>query len=242
MAARDRAGNLSQLTPVAQTHPETIVAVAAGSFLALLAAVVAYGRVVDRRRRAAYQQFCLERGFRFEHEQPGAEERHARTCPLLSQGHARRWGITITGTRSGVPFTAFEYEWTTGHGKSAHTHSIAALLWALSRAGEKGLPQFLLTPEGIWDRIAALFGGQDIDFDDSPEFSRAYRLRGSDEAGVRALFTPDLRHIFAVDRDQHVAGAGSELMWWRNGPLPPPEGLDEFLMEGERIRVLFDRG
>ncbi len=31
-------------------------------------------------------------------------------------------------------------------------------------------------------------------------------------------------------------------MWWRNGPLPSPEGLDEFLLEGERIRVLVDRG
>jgi hypothetical protein len=35
--------------------------------------------------------------------------------------------------------------------------------------------------------LAAYFGGQDIDFAESPEFSRAYRLRGSDEAAVRAV-------------------------------------------------------
>jgi hypothetical protein len=111
------------------------------------------------------------------------------------------------------------------------------LLWSIGRT----LPQFLLTPEGLLARIAAYFGGQDIDFADSPEFSRAYRLRGSDEAAVRSLFTPARRQVFELNRGQHAAGAGGELMWWRDGALPPPDAFDAFLMEGERVRGAFAR-
>src|SRR5439155_23750164 len=95
-----------------------------------------------------------------------------------------RWTFTIAGTSGGTSFTAFEYRWTTGSGKSSRSHRIGALLWTLQRS----LPQFFLAPEGWWDKLAAYFGGQDIDFDDSPAFSRSYRLRGADEGAVRALF------------------------------------------------------
>ena len=112
---------------------------------------------------------------------------------------------------------------------------------AASGSSDSSLPQFLLTPEGFWARVAAYFGGQDIDFADSPEFSSAYRLRGSDEPAVRALFTPARRQVFELIRGQHAAGAGRELMWWRDGVLPPPPEFDAFLMDGERIRVAFAR-
>ena len=77
---------------------------------------------------------------------------------------------------------------------------------AASGSSDSSLPQFLLTPEGFWARVAAYFGGQDIDFADSPEFSSAYRLRGSDEPAVRALFTPARRQVFELIRGQHAAG------------------------------------
>src|SRR3989449_5278862 len=117
-----------------------------GGLAACVVALVVYQRAADRRRREAYERFCLERGLAFRREQPGEEQRHAGTCPLLAQGHARHWRYTISGTRNDVPFSAFEYQWTTGGGKSAHTHRIAAVLWTLEREAE--LPQFTLTPEG----------------------------------------------------------------------------------------------
>ncbi len=41
-------------------------------------------------------------------------------------GHSRTWGYTLTGAVSGRPFTAFEYRWVTGGGKSSHRHAIRA--------------------------------------------------------------------------------------------------------------------
>ena len=208
-----------------------------GVALTVVAAIALANRITTNRRRKAYETFCFERGYRFEPERPGEEARHVATCPVFSEGHRRTWGFTIVGTSGGTPFTAFEYKWTTGSGKNSHTHRIGGLLWTTERA----LSQFLVTPEGLWARLAAYFGGQDIDFAESPEFSRAYRLRGSDEAAVRALFTPARRQVFELVRGQHAAGAGRELMWWRDGALPSPDQFDTFIMEGERIRVAFAR-
>jgi len=208
-----------------------------GVALTVVAGITLGNRIATKRRRQAYETFCLERGYRFEPERPGEEARHAATCRVFSEGHRHTWGFTIVGTSGGTPFTAFEYRWTTGSGKSSQTHRIGGLLWTM----ERSLPQFLLTPEGLWARLAAYFGGQDIDFAESPEFSRAYRLRGNDEAAVRALFTPARRQVFELLGSQHAAGAGQELMWWRDGALPPPDQFDVFLMEGQRIQRAFAR-
>ena len=208
-----------------------------GVALTVVAGVAIAGRVITKRRRQAYETFCLERGYRFEPERPGEEARHVATCRVFSEGHRRKWGFTIAGTSGGTSFTAFEYQWTVGSGKNSQTHRIGGLLWTM----ERSLPQFLLTPEGVWARIVAYFGGQDIDFVESPEFSKAYRLQGSDERAVRALFDPGLRQVFELFKGQHTAGAGRELMWWRDGRLPAPDQFDAFLMEGDRIQRAFAR-
>ena len=214
-----------------------IVGVMFSASLAVIAGAFIYQRIVDRRRTQDYTEHCLARGLRFEHDRPGEEARHTRTCRLFDEGHSRKWCYTITGKRGDLPYTMFEYRWTTGSGKSSQQHTIGAVLWPT----ERDLPDFMLTPEGFMAKIAAWFGGQDIDFADSPRFSDFYRLRGSNEAAVRALFTADLRHTLERDPDDHIAGGGKELLWWRNGRLPPSEALDQFLTEADRIRLLFDR-
>jgi len=207
-----------------------------GGFATIVVAGFGINRIYERRRREAFERYALERGLRFEAERPGEEQRHTGTCPVFSEGHSRKWRYTFSGTRNGAPFTAFEYRWTTGSGKNATTHYVGAMLWTLE--GRK-LPQFMLTPEGLFDRIATYFGGQDLDFEDAPEFSKAYRLRGTDEPAVRGLFRSPLRYALSAEPGQHIAGAGNELMWWRVQRLPAGEALDQFMADGERIRRHF---
>jgi hypothetical protein len=207
-----------------------------GGGLALVSGVVALVRARARRRREALQELCLIRGFRFEDGRPDAERTHADVLGLFDAGHSRKWGCTLSGSKNGVPFTAFEYEWVTGGGKSRHTHQVRAIVWEDPRAA---FPMFALTPEGFLSRIGQAFGMQDIDFVDAPEFSRAYRLRGDDEAAIRTFFTPELRAFLAATPDQRVSARGPSLFWWQNGRLPAVEALDEWLDEGDRLRRRF---
>ena len=207
-----------------------------GGGAVLVAGGVLLARAAERRRHEALEAFCLMRGFRFEPERRGAEVPLAALAEQFRRGHSRKWGYTLTGVVSGRPITAFEYRWVTGGGKSSHRHSIHGLLWETAASR---LPAFTLGPENLLTRLAGVFGGQDIDFVDSPEFSSAYRLRGDDEAAIRAFLTPELRQYLTLTPGQQIAAGGSRVLWWRSGRLPKPDQLEQFLMEGDAVARRF---
>ncbi len=207
-----------------------------GGVAALTAGGVLLVRAAERKRREALEGFCLMRGFRFEPERPGAEAALAALFEPFRSGHSRKWGYTLTGVVSGRPITAFEYRWVTGGGKNSHRHHVHGILW---ETPDLRLPAFTLGPENLLTRLAGVFGGQDIDFADSPEFSSAYRLRGEDEAAIRAFLTPDLRQFLTLTPGQQIAAGGARFLWWRRGRLPKPEQLEQFLMEGDALARRF---
>jgi hypothetical protein len=209
-----------------------------GGAVTIGAAAILIARAVGRKRRAAYEEFSLVRGFRFEAERPDGEAHLREVFEPFDQGRNRRWGYTISGAKNRLPFTAFEYRWATGGGKSSSTHRIAGILW--ERTGDD-FPTFVVSPEGWLTRLGTLFGMQDINFEESPGFSRAYRLKGPDEARVRALFPPDVREFFAATPNQQVAGGGRHLLWWQSGRLPAVDALDEWLEQGDHVRRRFIR-
>ena len=190
----------------------------------------------NRKRRAAYIEYSLIRGFTFENERPEGERRYADAFEPFTVGRSRKWGHTISGIRNQSAFTAFEYRWTTGSGKSSHTHWIGGIVWERERAV---FPKFTLSPEGWVSRLGQIFGMQDIDFVESPEFSRMYQLKGPDEPLIRQLFSTEIRRFFEATPNQHVAGGGPFLFWFKHGQLPSIDELDEWLEQGDHVRRRF---
>lgn len=207
-----------------------------GGFAAMAGIMAVMSGVRNRKRRNAYTEYALTRGYGFEHERPNGEQRFADVFDPFTQGHGRKWGYTIAGTKNHFPFTAFEYRWTTGGGKSSQTHRIGAMVWQDERAA---LPKFVLSPEGFWSRVGQFLGMQDIDFPESPEFSKLYRLKGPDEPAIRQLFNAEIRRFFEATPNQHVAGGGRSLFWYRHGLLPDTEQFDEWLEQGDHVRRRF---
>ena len=78
------------------------------------------------------------------------------------------------------------------------------------------MPTFHLRPEFALDRVAALAGYDDVDFDEHAEFSKRYCLLGPDHAGIRALFKPSLIAHFESD-SICAQGKGGYVMVW---PFP----------------------
>jgi len=207
-----------------------------GGVAIVIAGGVFLARAAERKRREALEAFCLMRGFRFEAGRPGAETALAALFEPFRSGHSRKWGYTLTGAVSGRPLTAFEYAWVTGGGKGSHRHAIHGILW--ETPGGR-LPAFTLGRENLLTRLAGVFGAQDIDFADSPEFSSAYRLRGEDDAAIRTFLTPDLRQYLTLTPGQQIAAGGARFLWWRRGRLPKPDQIEQFLMEGDALARRF---
>jgi hypothetical protein len=117
-------------------------------------------------------------------------------------------------------------------------HGTTQTVAAFRLAGQH-LPQFLMRPETVIKRIGAKIGMQDIDIPTSPEFSRSYVLKGSDETGIRLLFQGRVLDFFAMESGWSVEGNGDWLLVYREDELVAPEDFPEFLRESSLIADTF---
>ena len=206
-----------------------------------MVSVAAYGTWEERRRGRAYVAYSRERGYEYTTTFVGERRPNEATRGLFEADDNPTWGPAISGTCNGVPFTAFECHWY-HRGSNSFNDGIGAVRWTMDRT----LPRFLMTSgRRLWTGdvlMRSYCDGESIEFDDSPDFSRHYSIQGNDAAAVRALFTRDLRQALAVHSRCCVAGCGRELIWWRGETLPLAGVLDQFLLDGDRIRALFARG
>ncbi len=107
------------------------------------------------------------------------------------------------------------------------------------------VPQFALWPhfKGVVGKIFSAIGGMmDIDFNDSPEFSRAYQLHGWNEEAVRALFTKAIRDHFSRQRDWSVRGDRDCIAVFRQAKVVEDSQREEFQREALEILELFQIG
>ena len=99
----------------------------------------------------------------------------------------------------------------------------------------RGLADFVLAPENVFHRIGGLFGYQDIDFEESPEFSSRYLLRGADETAIRGAFGSDRLAFFGGEAGWTVESRGGHIGVYRSGKRCKPDDLHDFLMRAERV-------
>ena len=148
----------------------------------------------------------------------------------------RRAFNVVEGETGSMPFTCFEYSYRTGTGKSRRTHYHAVLLF---RTAQVDLPRFELRRENFGDRIAKTFGGQDINFDEFPEFSKQYRLMGEYESEVRRLFNSEVIQELEYYTQLAIEGERRDLIiYWRRTRLSP-ESLPNIISEGLPLFRLF---
>jgi len=108
---------------------------------------------------------------------------------------------SITGSRGGRKIAFFDYRWSLpiagavgsgwrlGWGDDSDRRRIRQRSAVAVELGV-GLQPVLIRPERLVDKALALVGYEDIDFDDLPEFSKAFYVNSPDRAAARRLITP----------------------------------------------------
>ncbi|HAH08293.1 MAG TPA: hypothetical protein DCM05_17505 [Elusimicrobia bacterium] len=209
------------------------IALAAG-FLALGAAAAAWAVQAERKRSQALGQAAARMGLEPLVWEPS--QRGLYGLQVFDQGHNRRTYNVFRRLFSETEEAyLFDYDYTTGSGKSRHTHR--QTLAAFRRSG-RALPRFELRPENVLHKIGGLFGYQDIDFEGFPEFSRNYLLRGQDEAAVRALWRPFLLQHLGLHPGWCLEGGGDWLVAYRDGRRVEAEKLQEFFEDSRALHAL----
>lgn len=206
-----------------------------------VAAVVMVGGIVravrraGTKRREALAAEAARLRFSFSPEDEEWLRQELAPFHLFSQGHSKRIANVLRGNASDLQIAVFDYRYTTGGGQHQQTHSQTVLLFENPAVR---FPAFSLRPENIFHRIGQVFGYQDIDFEEFPEFSRQYLLRAEDEPAVRRFFSAEALAHFSDHKGICVEAAGGRLIVYRSGKKAAPEVIEDFIRDGVYLYAL----
>lgn len=210
-----------------------VIGMIAGS-VAVIAGLLYFFSSVEKKRSQELEGIARELDMEFAGAADDALVTKLQQCVLFTKGRRRIaknvMSARSTSDRGGAEWTAiFDYQYTVGGGQQSHTHrhSVLAIESSALRA-----PNFTLQPEGLFAKIGAAFGSQDIDYEDDPEFSRLFVLKGEDEAAVRDFFGAKLRSNFRQRKGVTVAVAGGTLYFFRGQRREKPEALRSLISDG----------
>lgn len=202
-------------------------------FAALAGGIAWMAHVQNKKRNAAFQLVAQTMGFSY-----------AEICdldellglcgdlPVFGRGHGKKARRMMRGQLAGRDAAIFDYTYTTGSGKSAHTHHQTVLLFP---EGGAGLPDFTLAPEHFLHRIGEAFGYQDIDFESHPDFSKKYLLRGADEEAIRRAFTSDVLSLLGDTKGWHLQSQGGKLAVFRDLKYVNPAEVPSYAADALRL-------
>jgi hypothetical protein len=218
-------------------HDDSVFSIIA---ICLVLAVVAISyfvsRIRRRKRTEALQRVADEFGLTFFPQ--GAEELAIELgwCDLFSQGRAKKILNLMRGSSGGRDIAVFDYQHVTGYGKNKRTSRTTV---ALLRSEGPPIPRFSLRPKGAWDKISGWFKSANIEFNNRPQFSRSYLLRGVNEPVIRVLFTEPVLDFFEVHPGLSTDAAGDTLLFFRPGKCVPPADVSQFLADAFEAQSLF---
>jgi hypothetical protein len=181
-------------------------------FAAISFVIVVFLYLKEKKRTEAMQQYAQSRGFTFEGIAPSLQ-RWMQGFKLFNQGHSRVLKNVMLGVSDRADLAVGDYSYTTGHRRHARVHH--QTICVVRHPGLR-VPHFFLRRQvPLYDALGKLFGGQDINFDEDPAFSKAFVLQTSgEEQAVRRFFNERARSHFTslAGRSVQVEGVGDTLL------------------------------
>lgn len=201
----------------------------------LVAGGVAAAYLYEKKRTEHLKKLAEEMGLSFYPKgQPGTISELG-GFELFSQGHGKKFSNVLHGETNEVRLGIFDYQYTTGSGKNAHTWKQTV---AYLQSPELTLPQFTIRPESIFHKIGSVFGYRDIDFEAHPRFSRHYLLRGRNEEAVRAVLRDEVLGFFEERKGVIAEADGQRLVFYRASKRVKPQEMRSLLEEGLTLYAL----
>lgn len=192
---------------------------------------------LDRKRSEKIQAIATRLGFTFRRKATDADKALIVGCHIANFGHSHITSNVIeAGYSEELRMTLFDHIYTVGSGKSSRQYHQTV---TRMQAPLLNLPAFVLFPETFSSKIGKLFGGTDINFPESPQFSKKYILRGPDEATIRSLFTPTLIQFLEQQPPLLIDAAGDTLFVHRTSKRAKPEEIESFVAEGKQLLAKF---
>ncbi|HZZ28724.1 MAG TPA: hypothetical protein VFE46_12045 [Pirellulales bacterium] len=188
-----------------------------------------------KKRVAGLRQAAEQLGFEFFSKGNSDYQKSLADMPLMKLGHGKELSNLLRGNSQSISVNIFDYKYVTGGGRSS-------TIWRQSVIGFQAealtLPDFTLSPKGMWSKLGTLFGKQSIEFDNHPEFNSKYLLRGSDVDAVRDLFTLPVLDFYEQNLGWSTEGTGNRLLLYKTSKRVPPPETAALLEDGLKVLSL----
>lgn len=208
-----------------------------------IVAMVAFGAAVfglswwlNKKRTEKMQSYSESRGYTFEGD-AHTIGMQLDAFKLFTQGHSSRIRNAMRGAKETGAIHICDYQYSTGSGKNRTTHHQTIAL--LHTPGRRAPHFFIRRQARFFDAVGKLFGGQDINFDEDPDFSNKYVLQGAgDEDVLRRFMTPGLRELLTrlADRNLVVEVNGELMLIHQSRRLGKHDDIDALLADAVNIR------
>lgn len=177
-------------------------------FIIVMILIIAYTIKQEMKRTEIIKNLADSLGFTF-NPKPLAGDYPVASFQLFDIGHSKRFSNGMTQKKNDVTISMFEYFYTTGTGKNSTSYRQTVTLFS---SPHLKLPQFALKPEGLFQKIGEMFGAKDIDFEESPEFSKKYQLKSAFEDDTRKVFRKEVRDFLSDKMHYIIEGNGTNLL------------------------------
>ncbi len=173
------------------------------AFVAIVGVGAWFAWKAEQTRIKALGELATRLGLRFDPRKNSHHDERFAQFEIFRRGHSRIAKNTLSGTAElfgsdcGVRLGDFRYQETSGSGKNRRTttydfsYLIVQLPWRT--------PPLLIRPEGVFDKIAAAFGFDDIDFE-SVEFSRAFLVKSDDKRFAYDVLHPRMMEFLLAQK------------------------------------------
>ncbi|MEK7667711.1 MAG: hypothetical protein AAB409_03595 [Gemmatimonadota bacterium] len=197
--------------------------------LGAIAAIFAVIAWRERRRSRAMAAVAETLGLTFEANVDAqgtvAALRALADVPLLGRRFHQSSTNAMAGRRGGREVRVFDF--TFRHRKRGRGYT--ELTVVLLPGGGAGLPDFVLAPENVLQKLGEVFGCEDIDFLTHSEFSERYHLRGADEAAIRRAFSAEALETIGRECGWHVEVANGHLAAYRGTKRLSPKKVPDLV-------------
>lgn len=163
----------------------------------------------------AYTEWPKQKQYAFARAIRLFQERTFDSATNFFEGKYR--GYRVTGVD-------YSYSWGVGRYQAAYTQTVVLLHDAVT-----GVPNFVLSPRGMLDRIAPWLNNDRIELKGEKEFNKQFALSGTRRDGIAACFTPELIDLCLEDAALSIETYSGDLIVCRQGKEMAAGGYEPLL-------------
>src|SRR5688572_11878228 len=206
-------------------------------FAVLVVAGIIFASIAAKKRRDAFANLAARLGLSYSAEHNRELAQRFEFLDRLAQGSNRYAYNILSGHFQGRHITTFDYHYEThstdskGH-RQTHHHHFSFFILLLERA----FPELTIAREGIFSKVAQVFGYDDIDFE-SHEFSRKFCVRSKDKKFAYDVCHARMIEYLLANGDLNIEIENSALAIAYAGVLKPEE-IEPNLQRLAQVRAL----